>query len=99
MMEDHARGEGPTIIFVHGFLELWYSWRHQMLSLSSIDYRTVTLDLRGYDNTDTPPSAAAYTVFHIVGDLVALLNALHLDRIFLVNHDWGVVIVWYFCLL
>ncbi|KAL6968540.1 hypothetical protein U1Q18_034343 [Sarracenia purpurea var. burkii] len=92
-------GEGPTILFVHGFPELWYSWRHQMLSLSSLGYRAVAPDLRGYGDTDAPHSAAAYTVFHIVGDLVALLDALRLDRVFLVGHDWGAVMAWYFCLL
>ncbi|KAL6958620.1 hypothetical protein U1Q18_047649 [Sarracenia purpurea var. burkii] len=41
MMEDHADGEGLTILFVHSFPELWCSWRHHMLSLSSLRYRTV----------------------------------------------------------
>ncbi|KAL6995353.1 hypothetical protein U1Q18_005491 [Sarracenia purpurea var. burkii] len=68
MMEDHAGGEGPTILFTHDFPELWYSWCHQMLSLSSLGYRTVAPNLRGYGDTDVPPSVAAYTVFHIVGD-------------------------------
>ncbi|KAL7002096.1 Hydrolase [Sarracenia purpurea var. burkii] len=93
MMEDHTGGEGPTILFVHGFPELWYSWRHQMLSLSSLDYGTVTRNLHGYGDTDAPPSATiAYTIFHIVGDLVAPLDALYFDLVFLVSYDWGVVI-------
>ncbi|KAL6997063.1 Epoxide hydrolase 4, partial [Sarracenia purpurea var. burkii] len=61
-MEDHAGGEGPTILVVHGFPEFWYSWRHQMLSLSSISYRIVALDLRGYDNTIAPPSGSAISL-------------------------------------
>ncbi|PHT76185.1 hypothetical protein T459_19707 [Capsicum annuum] len=39
-----------------------------------------------------------YTVFHIVGDLVALLDVLELEQVFLVGHDWGALICWYFCL-
>ncbi|KAL6986948.1 hypothetical protein U1Q18_012708 [Sarracenia purpurea var. burkii] len=58
-----------------------------MLFLSSLGYRTIAHNLRGYGDTDTPPSVAAYTVFHIVSDLVALLDALCLDRVFLVGHD------------
>ncbi|CAK9175345.1 unnamed protein product, partial [Ilex paraguariensis] len=91
-------GEGPAVLFLHGFPELWYSWRHQMLSLSSKGYRTIAPDLRGYGDTDVPPYATSYTAFHIVGDLVALLDALGLDQAFLVGHDWGAVMAWYFCL-
>ncbi|KAL3364955.1 hypothetical protein AABB24_010221 [Solanum stoloniferum] len=93
-------GEGPsTILFLHGFPELWYTWRHQLISLSSKGYRAIAPDLRGYGDTDSPPSPSSYTVFHIVGDLIALLDALGLDQVFLVGHDWGAVIAWHVCLL
>ncbi|KAL6967965.1 putative xyloglucan glycosyltransferase 6 [Sarracenia purpurea var. burkii] len=59
----------------------------QMLSLSSLDYRIVAPDLRGYDDTDAPPSAV-----YIVDNLVTLLDALRLDRVFLVGHNWGTII-------
>lgn len=89
-------GEGPAVLFLHGFPELWYSWRHQMLSLSSLGYRAIAPDLRGYGDTDAPPSATSYTAFHIVGDLVSLLDAMGLEQVFLVAHDWGAYIAWYF---
>ncbi|EPS67066.1 pectinesterase [Genlisea aurea] len=92
-------GEGPAVLFLHGFPELWYSWRHQMLFLSSRGYRAIAPDLRGYGDSDAPPSAAEYTAFHIVGDLIGLLDALGLDRVLLVAHDWGAVIAWYLCLM
>ncbi|GMI78068.1 hypothetical protein like AT4G02340 [Hibiscus trionum] len=92
-------GSGPVILFLHGFPELWYSWRHQLLSLSSLGYRCVAPDLRGFGDTDAPTSAALYTVFHIVGDLVGLLDSLGVDRVFLVGHDWGAMIAWSFCQL
>lgn len=91
-------GDGPPVLFLHGFPELWYSWRHQMLSLSSLGYRAIVPDLRGYGDSDTPPSTASYTAFHIVGDLVGLLDALGLAQVFLVGHDWGASIAWYFCM-
>lgn len=91
-------GDGPAVLFLHGFPELWYSWRHQMLYLASKGYRAIAPDLRGYGDTDAPPSATCYTAFHIVGDLLALLNILGLDKVFLVGHDWGSIIAWYFCL-
>ncbi|WJX79792.1 hypothetical protein P8452_62875 [Trifolium repens] len=92
-------GSGPVILFLHGFPELWYSWRHQLLSLSALGYRAIAPDLRGYGDTDAPSSASSYTPLHIVGDLVGLLDALAVDRVFLVGHDWGAAMAWYFCLL
>ncbi|PIN11860.1 Soluble epoxide hydrolase [Handroanthus impetiginosus] len=92
-------GQGPeSVLFLHGFPELWYSWRHQMLHLSARGYRAIAPDLRGYGDTDAPPSVSSYTMFHIVGDLVALLDALGLERVFLVGHDWGAIVAWSFCL-
>lgn len=91
-------GSGPAVLFLHGFPELWYSWRHQLLSLSSLGYRAIAPDLRGYGDSDAPPSVTDYTVFHIVGDLVGLLDALGIDQVFLVGHDWGAIIAWQFCL-
>ncbi|XP_047308991.1 epoxide hydrolase A-like [Impatiens glandulifera] len=92
-------GEGPVILFLHGFPDLWYTWRHQMLYLSSRGYRAIAPDLRGYGDTDAPPSFTSYTVFHIVGDIVALLDSLGIDQVFLIGHDWGAYEAWHFSLL
>ncbi|OAY61849.1 epoxide hydrolase A [Manihot esculenta] len=91
-------GTGPTILFLHGFPELWYSWRYQLLSLSSLGYRCIAPDLRGFGDTDAPSSMNDYTGLHVVGDLVGLLDALEIEQVFLVGHDWGTLIAWYFCL-
>ncbi|KAG7967260.1 hypothetical protein I3843_08G091200 [Carya illinoinensis] len=90
-------GTGPVVLFLHGFPELWYSWRHQLLYLSSLGYSCIAPDLRGYGDTDAPPSVASYTTFHIVGDLVALLDQLGIEQVFLVGHDWGAKVAWDFC--
>ncbi|MFQ6631678.1 hypothetical protein Gotur_009008 [Gossypium turneri] len=93
------KGQGPVILFVHGFPELWYSWRHQISALSSKGYRAVAPDLRGYGGTDALDSGTCYTCFHIVGDLVELLNTIAPDQqVFVVGHDWGAIIAWYLCL-
>ncbi|KAK1558344.1 hypothetical protein Q3G72_001339 [Acer saccharum] len=90
-------GTGPVVLFLHGFPELWYSWRHQLLYLSSRGYRAIAPDLRGYGDTDAPPSVTSYTAFHIVGDLVGLLDKLGIEQVFLVGHDWGALIAWNLC--
>lgn len=92
-------GEGQPILFLHGFPQLGYSWRHQLLSLSSLGYRAIAPDLRGYGDSDAPPSPTTYTLHHVLGDLVALLDCLKIDKVFLVGHDWGSFIGWWFCRL
>lgn len=93
-------GSGPAaILFLHGFPELWYSWRRHMLSLSSLGYRCIAPDLRGFGDSDAPPSPDSYTALHIAGDLVGLLDHLAIDQAFVVGHDWGAVMAWYLCLL
>lgn len=92
------QGEGPVVLFLHGFPELWYTWRHQIAYLASRGYRAVAPDLRGYGDTESPPNVSDYTIFHIVGDLVALINSLGQDKVFVVGHDWGAAVAWNLCL-
>ncbi|KAK7397160.1 hypothetical protein VNO78_18327 [Psophocarpus tetragonolobus] len=93
------KGEGPVVLFLHGFPELWYSWRHQIVALSSLGYRAVAPDLRGYGDTDAPTSVTSYTILHLVGDIVALIDSLAVDQVFLVAHDWGAILGWHLCLV
>lgn len=92
------KGQGPVVLFLHGFPELWYSWRHQITALSSKGYRAVALDLRGYGDTDAPADIASYTCLHVVGDLVGLIEALGVEQVFLVAQDWGAWMGWNLCL-
>jgi len=92
------KGQGPVVLFLHGFPELWYSWRHQILALSSLGYHAVAPDLRGYGDTEAPASISSYSCLHIVGDLIALIDYLGVEQVFLVAHDWGALIGWYLCL-
>ncbi|CAN6878351.1 unnamed protein product [Brassica oleracea var. botrytis] len=93
-------GGDPIILFIHGFPELWYTWRHQMTALSSLGYRTIAPDLRGYGDTDAPEKVEDYTYFNIVGDLVALIDAVTGgdEAVFVVGHDWGAMIAWQLCM-
>lgn len=75
------KGEGTVILFIHGFPELWYSWRHQIVALADRGYHSVAPDLRGFGDTDAPQSISSYSIFHIVGDLIALITALNQDKV------------------
>ncbi|KAF3333046.1 bifunctional epoxide hydrolase 2-like protein [Carex littledalei] len=87
----------PPVLLLHGFPELWLSWRHQMAALAANGYRAIAPDLRGYGDTEAPADAAAYTVFHIIGDLIGLLDHLELPCVFVVGHDWGANMAWHLC--
>ncbi|ONK63408.1 uncharacterized protein A4U43_C07F14830 [Asparagus officinalis] len=94
------KGEGPVVLLIHGFPELWYSWRHQILSLSSLGFRAVAPDLRGYGDLRRPSlHPRSYSILHIVGDLVALIDSLGQDKVFVVGHDWGATVAWNLCML
>nr|CAD1828493.1 unnamed protein product [Ananas comosus var. bracteatus] len=93
------KGEGPVVLLLHGFPELWYTWRHQILSLAGRGFRAVAPDLRGYGDSDAPPSPSSYSVLHVIGDLVALIQSLGQQQVFVVGHDWGAAVAWSLCLL
>jgi pimeloyl-ACP methyl ester carboxylesterase len=93
------RGEGPLVILCHGFPESWYSWRHQLAALSAAGFRAVAPDMRGYGQSDRPEAVDQYTMLHLVGDMVGLLDALGTDQAVIVGHDWGAPVAWHSALL
>jgi pimeloyl-ACP methyl ester carboxylesterase len=93
------RGEGPLVILCHGFPESWYSWRHQLAALSAAGFRAVAPDMRGYGQSDRPEAVDQYTMLHLVGDMVGLLDALGTDQAVIAGHDWGAPVAWHSALL
>lgn len=92
------KGQGPVILLLHGFPQLWYTWRHQIHALASLGYRAVAPDLRGFGDSDAPADGTIYTSLHVVGDIIGVLDAIGADRVFVVGHDWGAFMAWYLCL-
>jgi epoxide hydrolase A/B len=92
-------GTGPLVVMLHGFPELWYSWRHQLAALADAGYHAVAPDQRGYGQTDRPADARQYTQFHLVGDVIGLLDALDAESAVVVGHDWGAPVAWNTALL
>ncbi|KAJ3695305.1 hypothetical protein LUZ60_000682 [Juncus effusus] len=92
------KGGGPMVLLLHGFPELWFSWRHQLSGLADRGFHAVAPDLRGYGDSSVPSSISSYTVFHLVGDLVALMDALDQPQVFVVGHDWGAILAWFLCM-
>ena len=92
------RGEGPLAVLCHGFPELGYSWRYQLVALAKAGFHAVAPDQRGYGQTDRPAPVEAYDIFQLTGDIVGLVNALGEDRAVIIGHDWGSVVA-YHCAL
>jgi len=93
------QGAGPLVLLCHGFPESWYSWRHQLPALAAAGYRAVAPDMRGYGQTDSPQEIEKYTLFHLVGDMVGLLDALDAEQAVIAGHDWGAPVAWHAALL
>lgn len=79
-------GSGPPLLLQHGWPQHWYAWR-KLVPLLRDRYRLIMPDMRGFGWTDAP--RRGYAKEQLATDLLHLLDALGLDRVDLVGHDWG----------
>jgi soluble epoxide hydrolase / lipid-phosphate phosphatase len=91
----HELGDGPTVLLLHGFPELAYSWRHQIAPITEAGFRVVVPNQRGFGDSDAPADAQTYSVKNLVADLTGLLDALDIGQAIFVGHDWGSMPAWY----
>jgi len=87
-------GDGPPVILVHGFPELWYSWRHQIGPIAEAGWRVIAPDVRGYGGSDKPEPVAAYDMATMIADVIGLIDAAGAEKAVLIGHDWGAPICW-----
>ncbi|PFG48764.1 pimeloyl-ACP methyl ester carboxylesterase [Amycolatopsis sulphurea] len=85
-------GEGPLVLFLHGFAEYWWAWHHQLPAMAEAGFRAVAVDLRGYGDSDKPPRG--YDAWTLAGDVGGLIKALGARRAHLVGHAWGGMLAW-----
>jgi pimeloyl-ACP methyl ester carboxylesterase len=98
-------GDGPLVLLLHGFPESWYSWRHQLVALAAAGYHAVAPDQRGYCETGPPGGSGDdragcddvgdYTLLHLTGDVIALMDALGGEQAVVAGHDWGAPVAWH----
>jgi epoxide hydrolase 4 len=86
-------GEGPLVVFLHGFPQTWYSLRHQVREFSR-DHLAVAMDLRGYGDSSHPERIEQYGCIPAMRDVEALAIELGYERFVLVGHDWGAGVAW-----
>lgn len=96
-LEFDVRDEGPLdgdpVVLLHGFPERGTCWRHVAPLLHAHGLRTLAPDQRGYSRGARPRHRRDYAMPHLVGDVVALVEAVG-RPVHLVAHDWGAAAAW-----
>jgi pimeloyl-ACP methyl ester carboxylesterase len=87
-------GEGPAVLLLHGFPELWYSWRHQLGALASAGYRAIAPDLRGFGESEVTAEVRDYSLLQHARDVMSLLDAIGVEQAVVAGHDWGANLTW-----
>jgi pimeloyl-ACP methyl ester carboxylesterase len=92
-------GQGPLVLFLHGYPSFWFQWKDQMAELGR-DHLAVGLDMRGYNLSSKPKDVALYKMKHLVEDVrqVAETLAGKGRKFVLVAHDWGGIVAWTFAM-
>ncbi|MDX1501284.1 MAG: alpha/beta fold hydrolase [Thermoanaerobaculia bacterium] len=87
--------EGPLVVLLHGFPELWYGWRHQIQPLAEAGFRVLAPDQRGYNESDKPRRVRDYRLDRLADDVAALIETRGRASARLVGHDWGGAVAWW----
>jgi pimeloyl-ACP methyl ester carboxylesterase len=88
-------GSGPPVLLLHGWPQHWYAWR-KVIPLLAARHRVICPDLRGFGWSDAP--AGPYAKAELAQDILNLLDALELEQVDLLAHDWGAWIGFILCL-
>jgi pimeloyl-ACP methyl ester carboxylesterase len=87
-------GDGPLMLFLHGFPEYWAMWRPFLEHFGAHGRCAVAPDLRGYNLSDKPAEVEAYKAKHVAADVLALAAHYTREPFVLVAHDWGGAVAW-----
>ena len=85
-------GTGPLVVFLHGFPEFWWAWRHQLPAVAQAGYRAAAMDLRGYGSSDKPPRG--YDPTTLAADVAGVIRTLGVPSAVVVGHGWGGYVAW-----
>jgi pimeloyl-ACP methyl ester carboxylesterase len=87
-------GAGPAVLLLHGFPDSSHVWRHQVAPLVEAGLRVVAPDLRGFGASEAPEAVGEYALTCSVADMLAVLDALDIERAHVVGHDFGAALAW-----
>lgn len=93
-MAVYEQGEGPAVVFCHGWPELAFSWRSQIQAVSAAGFHAIAPDQRGFGLTGDVGDPMQYDMGIFCDDLAGLLDAKGIERAVFCGHDWGGAVVW-----
>ncbi|XP_024992982.1 uncharacterized protein LOC112526795 [Cynara cardunculus var. scolymus] len=88
----------PAVVFLHGFPEIWYTWRHQMIAVANAGFRAIAPDYRGYGLSDIPAEPEKTSFFDFVHDTASILDSLAISKVFVIGKDFGSMVGYIFSL-
>jgi pimeloyl-ACP methyl ester carboxylesterase len=86
-------GEGPTLLLLHGWPDTGTLWKDVVPLLVEGGFRVAVADLRGCGLSSKPAETSSYRMFHLVGDVKSIIEALG-EPVTLIGHDWGAALAW-----
>jgi pimeloyl-ACP methyl ester carboxylesterase len=89
-----VEGDGPTALLLHGWPDTSALWDEVAPLLVDAGFRVAVPDLRGCGRSDKPSDVDDYGMQHLVGDVVAIIEALGDGKVIVVGHDWGAALAW-----
>ncbi|HZS18875.1 MAG TPA: alpha/beta hydrolase [Candidatus Udaeobacter sp.] len=92
------QGEGSPVLLVHGFPDDHTVWRNQIPALVNGGFRVIAVDTRGCGESEIKPRVSDYAIDKLVADLVGLVDALGIEKVRVVGHDWGALQAWFFAM-
>src|ERR1700741_134563 len=92
-------GQGPLVLFLHGYPSFWYQWKDQMAEMGG-DHLAIGLDMRGYNLSSRPEGLEPYKMTHLVEDVRQFVEKINgpNKKFILVGHDWGANVAWVFAM-
>src|SRR6476660_5683188 len=92
-------GQGPLVLFLHGYPSFWYQWKDQMTEMGR-DHLAVGLDMRGYNLSSRPEGLEPYTMKYLVEDVRQFIEQVagKGKKAIVVAHDWGANVAWVFAM-
>ena len=88
-------GEGPAVVFLHGFPDSREVWRYQAQAIADAGFKVVVPDQRGFGRAERPEGVEHYQIQKLAADIIGIMDQLSIDNARLVGHDFGAGLAWF----